>query len=438
MAITTAAGGLRYAGLDGDDRELLETITDQSARMNRMIENLLDLSKLQAGVVAPHADWLDPRELVEASADELQRNQPDGRSFQLRFAPDLPLVRGDASQLQRVIVNLLENARKFSSPEAPVQVEVSATPRIARIAVQDSGPGVPEEEAERIFEPFYRSPSQREAPGSGLGLAIARGLAEANGCRLAVARPAEGGSRFTLGGAGAGCREALVTAGSTRILVVDDERPIRRALEVTLAKAGYTVNTAIDASEALTQAALQPPDLLILDLMLPDADGADVCRQLRDWMQAPILLISAVGEEQDKIRALDAGADDYLTKPFGIGELLARVRALLRRSEGTVSGEQVIEVGQLTIDLPHRIVTAAGNEVHLTPTEFDLLKELALADGRPLTHKMLLRKVWGAGYAQEMQLLRTHMGRLRDKLEAQGVPRTSIETLTGVGYRLRG
>jgi len=186
-----------------------------------------------------------------------------------------------------------------------------------------------------------------------------------------------------------------VTAGSTRILVVDDERPIRRALEVTLAKAGYTVSTAIDASEALTQAALQPPDLVILDLMLPDADGADVCRQLRDWMQAPILLISAVGEEQDKIRALDAGAD-------------------------------------------HRIVTAAGNEVHLTPTEFDLLKELALADGRPLTHKMLLRKVWGAGYAQEMQLLRTHMGRLRDKLEAKGVPRTSIETLTGVGYRLRG
>ena len=198
MAITTAAGGLRYAGLDADDRELLETITDQSARMNRMIENLLDLSKLQAGVVAPHADWLDPRDLVEASADELQRNQPDAGSFQLRFAPDLPLVRGDASQLQRVIVNLLENARKFSPPEAPVQVDVSATPRLVRIAVQDSGPGVPEEEAERIFEPFYRSPSRREAPGSGLGLAIARGLAEANGCRLAVARPAAGGSRFTL------------------------------------------------------------------------------------------------------------------------------------------------------------------------------------------------------------------------------------------------
>jgi two-component system KDP operon response regulator KdpE len=229
-----------------------------------------------------------------------------------------------------------------------------------------------------------------------------------------------------------------MTAGSTRILVVDDERPIRRALEVTLAKAGYSVGSATDASDALTQAALHPPDLVIVDLMLPDGDGAELTKQLRDWLQAPILLISAVGEEQDKIRALDAGADDYLTKPFGIGELLARVRALLRRSEGSVAGEQVVGTEALQIDLPHRIVTANGTEVHLTPTEFDLLKELALADGRPLTHRMLLRKVWGPGYAQEMQLLRTHMGRLRDKLEAAGVPRTSIETLTGVGYRLRG
>ncbi|MGZ4431994.1 MAG: response regulator [Gaiellales bacterium] len=223
-----------------------------------------------------------------------------------------------------------------------------------------------------------------------------------------------------------------------RILVVDDERPIRRALEVTLSKEGYRVSTATDAAETLTAAALNPPDLVILDLMLPDADGAEVCRQLRDWLPAPILLISAVGEEQDKIRALDAGADDYLTKPFGIGELLARVRALLRRAEGAVPGDSLLEVGDLTIDLPHRLVTAAGNEVHLTPTEFDLLKELALARGRPLTHQMLLRKVWGPGYAQEMQLLRTHMGRLRDKLEGQGVPRKAIETLTGVGYRLRG
>ena len=222
-----------------------------------------------------------------------------------------------------------------------------------------------------------------------------------------------------------------------RILVVDDERPIRRALEVTLSKAGYQVRTATTAQETLTAAALEPPDLVILDLMLPDADGAEVCRQLRDWLRSPILLISAVGDEPDKIRALDAGADDYLTKPFGIGELLARVRALLRRAAGANAGEQVIEAAGLEIDVVRRLVTGPAGEIPLTPTEFDLLKELAMAGGRPLTHQMLLRTVWGPGYTQETQLLRTHMGRLRDKLEAGGVPRKAIETLTGVGYRLR-
>ena len=222
-----------------------------------------------------------------------------------------------------------------------------------------------------------------------------------------------------------------------QILVVDDERPIRRALEVTLSKAGYRVQTAATAAETLTAAALTPPDLVILDLMLPDGDGADVCRQLRDWLPAPILLISAVGDEADKIRALDAGADDYLTKPFGIGELLARVRALLRRSDRQEAQGHTLTAGPLTIDLPHRLVMAHSSELHLTPTEFDLLKELALAEGRPLTHQMLLRKVWGPAYAQDTQLLRTHMGRLRDRMESAGVPRATIETLTGVGYRLR-
>jgi two-component system KDP operon response regulator KdpE len=222
-----------------------------------------------------------------------------------------------------------------------------------------------------------------------------------------------------------------------RVLVVDDERPIRRALEVTLSKAGYRVETAATGDEALTSAALTPPDLVILDLMLPDADGADICRQLRDWLAAPILLISAIGDEADKIRALDAGADDYVTKPFSPGELLARCRALLRRGAGRQAGEAVVAVGPLRIDLPRRLVTVNGDELHLTPTEFDLLKALAVAGGRPLTHQMLLRTVWGPGYADEMHLLRVNMGRLRDKLEAEGVERGTIETLTGVGYRLR-
>ena len=198
MAITTAAGGLRYAGLEDDERELLETITDQSARMSRMIENLLDLSKLQAGAVSARADWLDPRELVEAAVDELQRAERPPGPLDLDLAHDLPLVRGDAGQLQRVLVNLIENALKFSPPDAPVRVEVRRHGGAVDIAIEDQGPGVPEDEAERIFEPFYRSQHQRDVPGSGLGLAIARGLAAANGCRLTVSPAATGGSRFVL------------------------------------------------------------------------------------------------------------------------------------------------------------------------------------------------------------------------------------------------
>src|SRR6185312_6827422 len=191
MAITTAAGGLRYAGLDEEDRELLETITEQTDRMNRMIENLLDLSKLQAGAASTRADWIDLRELVEASVDELERRVPGAEAARLAFDGELPLVRGDAPQLQRVLVNLLENASKFSPPDEPALVTVRRAGGRIEIAVEDRGPGVPFDEADRIFEPFYRSPLRRDAPGSGLGLAIARGLAEANGGTVAV-EPREG------------------------------------------------------------------------------------------------------------------------------------------------------------------------------------------------------------------------------------------------------
>ena len=197
MAITTAAGGLRYAGLDEDDRELLQTISDQSTRMNRMIENLLDLSKLQAGAVAANADWLDPRELVEASLDEVVPSDQEAR-VHVTLAHDPPLVRGDASQLQRVVVNLVENALKFSPREQPVEVSVERAGKMVEVAIADHGPGIPEADRDRIFEPFYRSAEQPDVTGSGLGLAIALGLAEANGCRLSVGPTPGGGSRFVL------------------------------------------------------------------------------------------------------------------------------------------------------------------------------------------------------------------------------------------------
>ena len=228
-----------------------------------------------------------------------------------------------------------------------------------------------------------------------------------------------------------------------RVLVVEDERTIAESVAVRLRAEGFTVDLAHDGPIAVARARNGKPDLVVLDIMLPGFDGLEVCRRIQSERPVPVLMLTARGDENDLLVGLAVGADDYLTKPFSMRELAARVHALLRRAgrgSGAESGpeEASIVVGDLEINRSERRVRRAGVEAHLTPTEFDLLKELALADGRPLTHKMLLRKVWGTGYAQEMQLLRTHMGRLRDKLEAQGGPRTSIETLTGVGYRLRG
>jgi two-component system KDP operon response regulator KdpE len=221
-----------------------------------------------------------------------------------------------------------------------------------------------------------------------------------------------------------------------RVLVVDDEPAIRRFLRTALGAHGYQVLEAADAQTALASAAVQRPDLLILDLGLPDLDGVEVTRRLREWTQVPIIILSVRGQEADKIAALDAGADDYLTKPFGAGELLARLRAAVRRAVRPAD-EPVFSQGDLVVDLARRLVTLAGREVALTPTEYDLLRVLVTHAGKVLTHQQLLRQVWGPGYEQEQHLLRVNVSNLRRKLEP-GVARPRyIQTEPGVGYRLR-
>src|SRR6185437_14919044 len=192
-----------------------------------------------------------------------------------------------------------------------------------------------------------------------------------------------------------------------RVLVVDDEQQILRALRTSLRGAGYEVETAATAEGALAAAAMRPPEAVILDLVLPDGTGIDVCRELRTWSSAPVIVLSAVGEEREKVAALDAGADDYVTKPVGIDELLARLRAVLRRTAPT--GEPVITIGELVVDLQKRLVTIAGRQVRLTPHQFDLLRVFALNEGKLLTHKTLLREVWGPGYGDAANLLHVNI-----------------------------
>jgi two-component system KDP operon response regulator KdpE len=218
------------------------------------------------------------------------------------------------------------------------------------------------------------------------------------------------------------------------ILVVDDEPQILRALQTNLRGAGYEVETAASGDEALAAAALNGPEAVILDLILPDRKGTDVLRELRTWSDVPVIVLSAVGDEREKVAALDAGADDYVTKPFGMAELLARLRAATRRV--APAGEPVIEVGELRIDIPDRTVTMAGEPVQLTPIEFDLLRLFAQNRGKLLTHKTILREVWGPAYDSESHYLHVYVSQLRRKLEPDPTRPRYILTEPGAGYRL--
>jgi two-component system KDP operon response regulator KdpE len=222
-----------------------------------------------------------------------------------------------------------------------------------------------------------------------------------------------------------------------RILVVDDERAIRRFLRASLTAMGHTVLEAASGSEALSVVIEQRPDMIFLDLGLPDMDGLQVTQQLREWSQIPIIILSVRDQEKYKIEALDAGADDYLTKPFGMGELMARVRGVLRRSLQHGANEPIFHFDTLQVDLAHRKVSKDGVEISLTPTEYDLLKLLVQNAGKVMTHRQIIQKIWGGAYAEEAHLLRVNISNLRRKIESNPTRPSLVFTEPGVGYRMR-
>jgi len=230
----------------------------------------------------------------------------------------------------------------------------------------------------------------------------------------------------------------VTDAPPTVVLVIEDDAPIRRFLRAGLDAQGFQLVEAVSGEQGIAEAAMRSPELVLLDLGLPDLDGVDVVRRLREWSAVPVLVLSARGQERDKIRALDAGADDYITKPFAMGELLARMRAALRRSARTddAGAASVVESGALRVDLGQRQVQVEGREVKLTPREWKLLAALARHRGRVLTHETLLREVWGPSYTSQHHYLRVYMGQLRHKLEADPSRPRWLLTETGVGYRL--
>ncbi len=228
----------------------------------------------------------------------------------------------------------------------------------------------------------------------------------------------------------------MTTPTNQRVLVVDDEAPIRRYLRAALNAQGFTVYESASGEGALQAVLSHRPDIIILDLGLPDIDGIEVTRRLREWSQTPIIILSVREAEQDKIAALDAGADDYLTKPFGTGELMARMRVALRRHTNKTD-EPVFRVEKLTMDVSRRLVMLGEQELSLTPTEYDLLRLLMQNAGKVLTHRQLLRQVWGTVYESEMHLLRVNISNLRRKIEPDPSRPHYLVTEAGVGYRMR-
>jgi two-component system, OmpR family, KDP operon response regulator KdpE len=221
------------------------------------------------------------------------------------------------------------------------------------------------------------------------------------------------------------------------VLMVEDDPQIRRFLRATLAAEGYRFQEALSGEEGLAHAAAYQPDLILLDLGLPDIDGLEVIRRLREWNNAPILILSARGQESDKIAALDLGADDYIGKPFAVGELLARVRAALRRAvPAAEAGRSVIQFGAVEVDLEKRIVRVNGAEVHLTPNEYKLLQVFVKYAGKVLTHRQLLAEVWGPNHTEQAQYLRVYVAQLRRKLEPDPSRPPILQTEPGIGYRL--
>ena len=220
------------------------------------------------------------------------------------------------------------------------------------------------------------------------------------------------------------------------ILIVEDDPQIRRFLRPTLRAEGYSYFEALTASDGLQQASSRRPDLILLDLGLPDRDGLDVIRQVRAWSQTPIVVLSARGQEEDKIAALDLGADDYVAKPFGVGELLARIRAALRRSARAAPEGPLLRFGRVEVDLDRRFVSVAGHEAHLTPNEYRLLEVLLKYPGKVLTHRQLLNEVWGPNHLEQAQYLRVYIAQLRRKLESDPARPRHLQTEPGIGYRL--
>ena len=429
-------------------RQFLRIIVDQADNMRDLIRDLLDVARLETGTLPVSPEAVDVAVLVDRARNTFLSG--GGRSIlEIDLAPDLPLVMADRRRIVQVIGNLLSNASRNSPDSSSIKVAAVRDGVHVAISVADEGRGIPADRLPHLFRKFYRTEAEDHGGDTGLGLAICKGIVEAHGGRIWAESEGMGlGARFTFTVPAVEEAPATSPRRSMRlpqaatdgqpVLVVDDDPQTLRYVRNTLSDAGYHPIVTAEPAEALLFVEQNRPHLVLLDLMLPSSDGIELMEAIFDLTDVPVIFISAYGRDHVIARAFEAGAADYIVKPFSPTELVARIRAALRRRDTPYRAEpsKPYVLGDLTINYAERLVTVAGKPVQLTPTEYDLLVELSVHAGRVVPHDRLLNRVWGPGKSRDTRTLRTHLRRLRRKLGEDARAPSYIFAQPRVGYRM--
>jgi DNA-binding response OmpR family regulator/signal transduction histidine kinase len=411
-------------------------IEDKARDMSELLSNVLELVRLESGADVLNRDWHTLTDLI-GMAIRRQEARLTGWRVITDVPEDMPMLSVDATLFVQLLANLLENASKYTPPGTRITISAAAHGGIVRLTVEDNGPGWATDRPERLFEKFARGQPESAAGGIGLGLAICKAVARLHAGEIRAAEARGGGARveIEIPIPDSTCRRSM-TVGMHLALIVEDDRAVQKVLRMLFESNGFRVLLADSCMRGVRDAQSHHPDILIVDLGLPDQDGIHLIKAIRTWSPAPILVLSARTAETQRLAAFDAGADDYILKPFSAPELLARVRAALRRHARGELPTGVLEFDSLSIDLSRRVVQQrGGGEVRLTPLEHRILETLARNGDRVVTHTQLMKEVWGPNRA-DTRSLRVFITTLRKKLEIDPSRPSRIVTEPGVGYRL--
>jgi DNA-binding response OmpR family regulator/signal transduction histidine kinase len=433
--------------------EFLKTIDRSVDELIRQVDRNLALTRVETGRLGLRPDTIDPVDLIHQAIERAAGSLGE-RKVTLDLPNNLPQIRVDPARTEEVLINLLDNAVRYSPIETPIQIRSRLRENWLQISVIDQGPGIPSEKKNKIFNKFVRGEFEKE--GSGLGLYICRKIVEAHGGRIWVDSPPANqtqGAAFTFTlpimpkismeeispdefQASIVSTDQRRSLQGEKILVVEDEADVQTLLYTILSQEGYQVEMAPDGPTALDIIQVDPPDLVLLDWMMPGMRGLQVCRNIRRWTNIPIIMVTSKNSQKDLVAALDAGVDDYVTKPFQTEELLARIRALIRRrefSEFELDDNQFIADG-LRIDFGARGVWLFGEYIPLTPTEYQILVYLVRHRGLVITYDQLLEEIWGLAEKRSRHRLFVLISRLREKIESDPKHPHFIQTQWGIGY----